>query len=185
MNMRELREHKNAVSSFQTAYAAYLDATRSNTPPSAEEQSRLRAEAVRLMPAAHAALTFAGISPVMYPLSGGSPVSGLTMLAFAHEDPMFALTPTLPQQVVDALDAGASQLEMKERHLRRERRNPLYWGDRILGAVLGFPAYLLSLIFRVPPSKIEESVWGTLLRFVTFVSGVLSIYFGGHAAGWW
>jgi hypothetical protein len=87
--------------------------------------------------------------------------------------------------LVDAVQVAASQLAGRERHLRRQRRNPLYWGDRFLRAVLGFLAYLLSLIFRVPFSQVEESAWGTLLRFVALVSEVLAVYFGGHAAKWW
>ena len=51
--------------------------------------------------------------------------------------------------------------------------------------LLGFPAYVIGLVLRVPPSKIDESFLGTLLRLATLVASVLAIYATGKKNGLW
>jgi hypothetical protein len=94
---------------------------------------------------------------------------------FIHETPCGGLTsgmlgnwPTPYQGVIDIVDASLSKLEQMDYAIRHRRRNPLYWGDRMLRALLGFPAYLLGLILGVPASRIDESPFGIALRVAAF-----------------
>ena len=43
--------------------------------------------------------------------------------------------------------APSSSIEKRLHELQLRRRQPTYWIDRVLRAVLGFPAYLISLLF--------------------------------------
>jgi hypothetical protein len=142
---RNLYENEEALVAFNNAYLAYLEATLGNSPASGDEYFRLRSEVNRAIPRAQAALNAAGVTPRLYPptLTGGVVLSGLANVAFAHEAPGYRMMePSSAQAVLDMVRLAHSQLEEQERWLRRRRRNPLYWGDRLLRAVLGFPAYL-------------------------------------------
>jgi hypothetical protein len=66
----------------------------------------------------------------------------------------------MPLRLADA------ELGQQEQELAGKRRNPLYWGDRIVSAVLRFPAYLVAKIVGVPTDRIDKSVWGTILRLI-------------------
>jgi hypothetical protein len=83
--------------------------------------------------------------------------------------------PSSYQGIIDIVDTCLSRLDQLEVEIHRTRRNPLYWGDRILTALLGFPAYVLGKIFGVPASHINDSPWGTALRVAAFIveTGVL------------
>jgi hypothetical protein len=186
---RRLYEHREAVVAFHNAYVAYLEASVPGGPEvSADEAYRRRGDVTELIPAAQAALTIAGIDMTVYPppAFGGPVLNGLANVAFAHEAPGFRRgEPAIPQQVMDVSRLAAAELESRAKALRRRRKNPLYWGDRILRAVLGFPAYLLSLILGVPVARIEDSPFGTLLRIFGLALQALAVYFAGHAAKWW
>jgi hypothetical protein len=91
----------------------------------------------------------------------------------------------VPRAVQDLVRLAAAKLEQRERELAHRRRSPLYWGDRIVSAVLRFPAYLVGKIVGVPTARIEGSVLGLLLRLAEVASGILTVFFGGRAAGWW
>ena len=111
------------------------------------------------------------------PVTGGTVFRGLLNTIFVHETPFGGVStmfewPTSHQGIIDLVDTCLSRLDELDTEVHRRRRNPLYWGDRILRALLGFPAYLLGLIFGVPVSRIEESVFGAALRVTTFVVDV-------------
>jgi hypothetical protein len=108
------------------------------------------------------------------PVTGGAVMHGLVNTVFVHETPFGGVSgmfnwPTSYQGIIDIVDTCLSRLDELDIEIRRRRRNPLYWGDRTLRALLGFPAYLLSLIFGVPASQIEESAFGVALRVAAFV----------------
>jgi hypothetical protein len=77
------------------------------------------------------------------------------------------------------------ELERRERDIAHRRRNPLYWGDRLLSLLLGFPSYLVGKIIGVPASRIDATPWGTILRVAELAAAGLGVYLGGRNAGWW
>jgi hypothetical protein len=184
-----LRELRNAVVEFHNAYVAYLEATSPEAPSHAPaEVQRLRGEVTALVPAAQEGLEEAGVNLVIYPppAFGGPIRRGLANVVFAHESPNTEMGQTMiVRQTLDTARLAAAQLEKSERLLRRKRKSPLYWVDRSMRAVLGIPAYLLSLIFGVPVRRIDESPFGTALRIVGVVLEAFGVYFGGRAAKWW
>jgi hypothetical protein len=170
---RQVREWRHDLVAFRDTYVDYLNKTVSG--PALPD---LRAEVLRRAQPAQVALTrlradFVWIGP---PVAGSPVMRGLFNTTFIHETPyggltngMFGNWPTPYQGVIDIVDASLSKLEQMDVEIHGRRRNPLYWGDRILRALLGFSAYLLGLIFGVPASRIEESAWGTALRVMAFV----------------
>jgi len=137
---------------------------------------------MELAPAADTALDLVGLRPAI--LDRGRPtIHGLVNVAFADES-AFLPVPAA-QSTLDTLAAGVGALEERRKREVRRRRNPLYWLDRLLRALLGIPAYLISLIFRVPPERIEDSLWGTALRAFSFVVEVALLVLGLHEwFGW-
>jgi hypothetical protein len=96
------------------------------------------------------------------PVTRGTVMYGLVNTIFIHETPFGGVSgmfnwPTSYQGIIDLVDTCLSRLDELDVEIHRRRRHPLYWGDRILRALLEFPAYLLGLIFGVPASRIEES----------------------------
>jgi hypothetical protein len=126
-----------------------------------------------------------GMTPV---ISAGlglpTPISGLANLMFRHERPGWASL-GIGASIVDTAKLTEARLLEFEKTLRRRRRNPLYWIDRLLRLILAIPAYLLSLLFRTPFEKIDGSAYGHMLRLIGAAGTGFAIYFGGHDAGWW
>src|SRR5207237_8843704 len=102
------------------------------------------------------------------PVTQTGVMHGLVNTIFVHETPFGGIGgilgnwPKSYEGILHMVDSSLAALEKMDEEARRRRRNPFYWGDRVLAALLGFPAYLLGLIFGVSPSKIEDSVWGTV-----------------------
>jgi hypothetical protein len=131
-------------------------------------------------------MTAARVEPALYPplATGGPILRGLSNIAFAHELPGYGLTPVRSNVLYMARLAHATLNEqLAER--RRQRRTPFYWIDRSLRALLGIPAYILSLFLRMPAGRIDRSPFGPALRALAAASEVAGIYFGGMQAGWW
>jgi hypothetical protein len=170
--------------SFVAAYDRYLTVT--DAHPDAASAAQLRAELNRLIPTAQEALRTARIELVVQPgaLVGGPSHSGLANVAFLFEEPGWGGV-GIPRRVFDLGGIGIAQLEKQIAETTRRRRNPLYWTDRGLRAVLGFPAYLLSLILGVPVARIEESPWAIFIRAAEIALAAIGAYFGGREAGWW
>jgi hypothetical protein len=130
------------------------------------------------------ALNQARVDATIYPppAFGGPVLSGLSNTAFAHED-RYHRQPTF--ELVLRASARRRLLEQQERDEARRRQSFLYWPDRVLSAVLGFPVYLLSKIVGVPQDRIERSPFAGALRILGLVIEGLGVFFGGRAAGWW
>lgn len=123
-------------------------------------------------------------------MEGGPVYRGLDNLAFLHEVPGFrpiglSEGPAVYEGVLDNLNTAIARLEHAEREVKRRRRNPFYWVDRGLRAVLGIPAYLVSLVIGVPKVRIERSWAGFPLRVLGVAADLLAVYGGGHLLGWW
>jgi hypothetical protein len=170
---RTLRGYSSALTAFLDAYRDYL------------EDAQARARVVKTIPAAHEALNALGLEPAVLPppALGGYTLRGLFNTAFAHE--RYTWAGDMPQATIDIAEAGRVKAELRLEEARRLRRNPLYWGDRLLRAILGFPVYLVGLILRVPPERLDASAWGTVLRLAGLaVEGAL-VLVTGRQVGWW
>ena len=151
----------------------YLNETLKSGKPGSPAR---RSDLVRLGQRAQTVLNQLGAAFVWQssPATGGEVFHGLANTMFVHETPFGGASglfnwPSSYQGIIDVVDLSLSRLEELDAEIRSRRRNPLYWGDRILRALLGFPAYLLGLIFGVPASRIEESPYGTALRVAAFI----------------
>ena len=91
----------------------------------------------------------------------------------------------IPHNVLDWCRLADAQLEHRQTMLRQQRANPLYWVDRLLRALLGIPAYLLSLILPASYARIDRSVFGPALRLISAAGTLFGIYIGGRDVGWW
>lgn len=191
LSVRRIRENIEALAEFREAYTAYLNATViAGRHPSSEPT--LRREAARSVAGASRAFSLAGTS-VGWDLrhSGGPLIEGLGSLAFLHETPHgyseSIFTPGLPpyRAVLDMVEQTLNYLEHAEREARRRRRNPLFWIDRVLRALLGIPAYLLGLILGTPAYEIEKSPFGTPLRVLALALEVVGVAIAGRQVGWW
>jgi hypothetical protein len=176
----ELRRHRYNVVAFHNAHGEYIKAGPEGKP-------QVRARVVELLPAAQIGLDRAGIQPTLYPppAMGGPIKHGLANIAFAHETYPFGAEDSI-RMVSDSLQLAASRLEQRAVEEEHRRRNPLYWIDRGLRALLGIPAYIISLLF---PSysfrEIDSSVFGAPLRLLSAASSALAIFWIGRQAGWW
>jgi hypothetical protein len=88
------------------------------------------------------------------------------------------------ETVVDALDQAEAILEAEQRLAERRRWNPLYWADRSLRAVLGFPAYVISLVFGFDRHSLSTSSERALWWF-SLAADAAGIYGFGVLLGWW
>jgi hypothetical protein len=184
--MRLLKRHLTALREFRSGYNAYLDATvRNQVDVDGTEVRRRRDRVSAAVAGASEALDYAETRPAirMGAYSGGGVISGLMNVVFVHEDMPFR-SPSF-QTVLDATERAIALVEIRRRDAIRKRLNPFFWIDRLLRAVLGFPAYFVSLIFRVPLDKIERSSLALPLRLGGLAIECLLVYFGGHEAGWW
>ena len=97
------------------------------------------------------------------PMLGGAVLRGLQQVAFAHEDqryraPNFPLGPrpkTSTELTIETLDSADGELAVMEADARKRRQRPTYWVDLVLRAFLGFPVYVLSVIFGFEPSDLS------------------------------
>ncbi len=191
VSLRRVRHSREELAEFRNAYTEYLNATViAGKHPTSEPA--LRREAARTIAGAARAMSLAG-TDVGWDLrhSGGPLITGLGSVAFLHETPHgyseSIFTPGLPpyRAVLDIVEQTLDYLEHSEREVRRRRKNPLYWIDRMLRALLGIPAYLLGLVLGTPAHEIEKSPFGTPLRVLGLVLEVLGLAIAGRQVGWW
>lgn len=149
------------------------------------ERTQLRS---RLVQAQHA-VSASGVQVALVPppVAVGHPVlTEFQQVAFAWENPVYQAYggPQAFELALDAMDAAISELRLREEAVRRRRRSPTYWIDRGLRAMLGFPAYLISLIFgfdrRDVSGETKQLLW--LISIAADVGGVFAL---GRALGWW
>jgi hypothetical protein len=117
-------------------------------------------------------------------------IRGLVNITFLHETPhgySGGLMPGIPpyQAVLDTIDGALTSLDLIFEQVRRQRHNPIYWLDRFLRTLFGIPAYIISLVFRVPLERIEESPYATPLRLLGLVIEGILIFIGGRELEWW
>jgi len=67
----------------------------------------------------------------------------------------------------------------------QRRRRPAYWVDRSLRAVLGFPAYLISLVFGFDRRELAPGRARALWAFSVAIEAVAAIVALASAFGWW
>jgi hypothetical protein len=172
---RTLRGYFASLGAFAVAYDAFLT---SQAPQD-------RARVADAMPAASAALDALGfkLSVMPPPLLGGYAVSGLYNVAFLFERATWG-GDAIPL-VFDVVRSAQAEAKQRLVEVQRQRRNPLYWGDRFLRAILGFPVYLVGLILRIPPERLDASAWGTVLRVVGLAAEIALVVVGGRQVGWW
>jgi hypothetical protein len=190
---KEIEKWRHELVSFRNTYVDYLNKTLGDAQ-APQRHLQLRSEVIRQATPAQHILNRLGaqLSWLPPPAVGGPVLSGLINTAFIHEGPygyagsgLFGSGGQSYQAVIDLLDASIASLDRIEVEIRKSRRNPFYWGDRVLRALLGIPAYLISLVFQVPLSRIEDSVWGTALRIVTLFVEVGLLLLGLHEwFGW-
>lgn len=180
----ELRE-------FRTAYIPYVNATLPalQNGGSIAFDSR-RQEVVRLATVASRAMARSGVTPYIYPppARGGPVLHGLVAAAFAHEDERFRATyfgfgpppKSTPELTLESIDAADAQLAVMQSEAARRYRSPFFWIDRVLRAVLGFPAYLLSVILGFEPDDLGTA-FQRILWIVSVCADLAALY--GLATG--
>ncbi len=185
------REARNDLVAFNNAYLEYLGCRfpADSRHVSTQEVYRARQAAQDLIPRATLALQLASIDLAIYPprAFGGVVLNGLPNAAFAHESNAgYIGSGTMTyQHVLDAVRTAIGYLEVNEAEVIRHRRNPLYWGDRLLRTFLGIPAYLVSLVVGVPLERLQRPPWGLAFGVIGLAANAATIYGVGLAATWW
>ncbi len=185
VTLKRLREHKQALEEFRTEYQKFL------SPAWEAHRAELRARVNDLIPAADDALQDLGlgIAAQAAPMTGSNlTLSGLSNVAFAFERPGFRTLPgepSLDEHVLDVVGQAIGDIREREKAIKRLHRRPLYWGDRGLRALLGFPAYLVSIILGVPKHKVEASPFAPVLRIIAVAADILGIFVAGKVLKWW
>ena len=119
---------------------------------------------------------------------------GLSRVAFAHEDPIFRTEATwwAPESrrqpfelAVDAVDVASAHLEEQLAREQQHRRRPTYWIDRGLRAVLGFPAYLISVLLGFDRRELAPGRARALWTLSVAIEAGALIVGLGSSLGWW
>jgi hypothetical protein len=185
------------IATFRARYVDYLNRTlptviSGGTIPYDAEKQAIQRLAVRASTAVDASgVTLALSAPRVFQ---PSPIlTGVATIVFAHEDKRYGVGHVpitgghykAPYElVIESLDSADAILEMRAQDLRKKRRNPLYWADRILRAILGFPAYLISLIGGFDRRQLSEQRT-RFLWLVSLAADVATLYGFGRLVGWW
>ena len=169
------------IDAFMDAYVEFLNDTLEDSYrglPAADTPQRRRIIelGVRAEKAVNAVGVKVGVAPPPV-FAGQNPKFGLTQVALAHESEVFresSLT-SQPGSHDLALDTAqqvrAELIDRRDAELRR-RRQPFYWPDRALRAILGFPAYLLSLVLGFDLQDVKPKT-GRLLWLVSVVADLV------------
>lgn len=193
----EFERLRGDIATFRNAYVGYLNETlllvkHGAVIPYDGRRKELQRLAVRADQAVGASGMYVALTaPPLMPQR--PPLVGVASIAFAHEDGLWR-NPTnyfsdehykeSYELVVEALDQADALLERREEAERRRRRSPLYWADRFLRAVLGFPAYLISLAAGFDRRDLSpdraRALW--LVSVVADVAGIVGF---GRLMGWW
>lgn len=180
--------------SFRNLYVPYLNETvqRVYSGESVDRDDR-RSELLRAAVRAHRAVGVAGVQLAWLPppvfRNSTPPLEGLASVAFAHENEAYrgfsAMNIPKPFEfVLDAVDQADALLEVREREVRRRRRQPTYWIDRVLRAVLGAPAYLASTVFRFDLNELSSNQ-GRVLWWLALLADVAGVFAVGRMLNWW
>jgi hypothetical protein len=85
---------------------------------------------------------------------------------------------------LDAIDQADALLEGRAETERRRRTSLIYWADRGLRAVLGFPAYLISVVGGFDRRELS-SEGSRALWLVSLAADAAGIFGFGRLLGWW
>ena len=190
---QDWQELINRADAFRDAYVDFLNDTiedcfRGVRPADTPQRRNVMELAVRAEKAVNAVgVKLAVAPPPVY--SGQSPRYGLTQVAFAHEDEMFRGFSSVDQQgshdlALDAIGQVRATLIDRKEEAERDRRRVLYWPDRVLRSVLGFPAYLLSLVFGFRLTDVKPQQ-GRILWLMSVLADVIAMVAAGEWFGWW
>jgi hypothetical protein len=173
LSPRDYRRHIDALEQFIAACET-ADAARRRL---GDDQAVLA-----LAAPAEFAMKAVGVVPITGPppMTGGRAVPGLVN-ALAGSIHYRQSWSDMKGFVFVALSA----LKEAERQSARRRRNPIWWADRVLKAVLGIPAYLIGLIIGKSTATVNDSSWGVLLRVVSLVASLATIAAAGRGFGIW
>jgi len=125
--------------------------------------------------------------------SGQHPRIGLAQVAFAHEDEIFRVDrsgfggldhKSTEEMTIDALVQAGAVLELEKKTEIVRRRKPFYWPDRVLRSILGFPAYLISLVFGFDLGEVSGGK-GRMLWLLAIGADIAGIVGLGDLIGWW
>lgn len=190
----EWQERIDHIDRFHEAYVDYLNNTLEQSyqgrPPGPNSQrDEVQALAVRAQSALKSSVSIRVNPPPVY--TGQAPRIGLAAVAFAHEEEIFRpiseYGPQMQQtyeMTLDALVRGRTWLVEKKEDEEKRRQQWSYWPDRFLRSILGFPAYIISLVFGFDLSEIStgkaKALW--LLAIVADIAGVVGL---GELLGWW
>lgn len=181
---------------FKSEYIDYLNATAKRAyggeeVPRDAHRSQVMRKAVR----AHRAVGETGIILAMWPppvyRDSTPPLKGLAQVAFAHENEAYRgfsglglNVPRSHEMVLDAIDQADAILEVREEVARRRRRRPWYWIDRGLRALLGIPAYLVSVLLQFDLEELSDRRAKSLWWF-SVAADAAGIFGLGRSLGWW
>jgi hypothetical protein len=185
---KQLARMRSELREFNALYVEYLNLT---VPKGALSQRayELRGELMERAAVAQQALNQAGVDVVRYPppATGGPVISGLANTIFVHETDFlpFGSMPPFYEKVLEVIRLGEGYLRSRQEKAERQRRNPLYWADRVLTVFLGIPAYIVSRVAGVPVWRIEGSPLGVVLRIVGLVVDAALVFIGGREFKWW
>ncbi len=193
---KHYRELRRALRDFRNPYVEYMNRIMSNVYEGGHvTRGSERSELLRKAVLAGHAVNRTGIRVAWLPpaVMNAPPLEGLANVAFAHENPLYwepdeglylRGSPRPFDLVVDALDSADVILEERQREAERLRKSPFYWGDRVLRAILGFPAYLVSLILgfdrRALSTTSARALW-----WLSLAADAAGIYGFGMLVEWW
>lgn len=193
----ELQSLINSLREFRNAYVTNLNATLPSVMAGEHVgHSAERTEVLRMAVKAEQAVNATGLQVGILPppvAVGKAPLMGLTSVAFAHEDPVYRapLSPVFSEDHKQGYDIALDAIDMADAYLcrmledeQRRRRKPTYWVDRLLRAILVFPAYLLSLAFGFDIHSLSQGKAQVLWLF-SLAADAAGIYGLGVTLGWW
>lgn len=185
------------LTEFRDTYVQWVGHGSGSGVERGPERSRVRELAVVAADAVNATGQQVAVTPPRN-APGAYPLVGLVAVAFAHEDPTFHNEPTMgpggvfyasnrPDSMditIDVVENAVAILKRRKELEQRRRRRLTYWPDRVLRAILGFPAYLISLFLGFDRRDLSSGQ-AQLLWVVSVIADVAGIAGAGVAFDWW
>jgi hypothetical protein len=110
---------------------------------------------------------------------------GLAQNAFAfEEEPDWPTHRPSYVNVVDGLGMVIGWYQDRHEEEVAKRRHAIYWVDRTLHAILGFPGYLISLVLGFDRRDLSATA-GRTLWWLSVAADAVTIWGFGHLLNWW